>query len=368
MLTEEQTKGIVEEYVKNEKPSTNTQELLLSNAVPRLKNYTVLPGKVSDSIFGGKGSFRDKVTGKIIEFENPPLFDNNGVPLRIMVRTDRISTHDKNRGTIPFKDQIIAANHDYMRKILMPFLGNSQFDAGLAENSVVIVAENLTRLDIEMVVRGFMAKSSTSTSLYQAYIRGERVFAGHALPEGLVVNGALPYVMDTPSTKSDEQDITLSPVDLIKKGACTESQYLQIKNSALVAFGVASYFFLQRGIIAVDTKTEHGINQLGEIVVQDEIWTMDSSRFWLADDYNEQLKKYRNKEIAEINPKSFSKEFARGFSEDSKKYTDEQRIAIAVRYVMGIQHLLGKSFEPDTRARDERVITGLQAIVERIAV
>ena len=93
---------------------------------------------------------------------------------------------------------------------------------------------------------------------------------------------------------------------------------------------------------------------------------MDSSRFWLSDDYQQQMKRLRRGEIAELAPKSYSKEFARGFSEGDKGYTPEQRVQIAVRYIMGIQHLLGKPFVPDTRPRDERVVTGLQRIVEEL--
>ncbi|MCK5025632.1 MAG: hypothetical protein KAS15_03525, partial [Nanoarchaeota archaeon] len=59
---------------------------------------------------------------------------------------------------------------------------------------------------------------------------------------------------------------------------------------------------------------------------------------------------------------------ARGFSKGDAGYTDEQRVKIAVRYIMGIQHLLGKKFEPDMRPRDERVITGLQTIVDNLVV
>ena len=68
-----------------------------------------------------------------------------------------------------------------------------------------------------------------------------------------------------------------------------------------------------------------------------------------------------------ILPKSYSKEFARGFSEGEKGYTDEQRRVIAARYVIGIQELLGKRFEPNMRPRDERVVRGLQKIVENLA-
>ena len=161
---------IVQEYMKNEGAIRSTQEILDSGAIPRLKGYTVRPGKVSDSIFGGKGKFTKK-TGEVVEFENPELTAKDGTPVRLMVRTDRISTHDILRGSIPFKDQILAMNHNYMRKLLAPAIGTSQYEVpGLDDNAVVIAAENLQQLGFENVLRAYMAKSTTETSLYQHYI------------------------------------------------------------------------------------------------------------------------------------------------------------------------------------------------------
>jgi phosphoribosylaminoimidazole-succinocarboxamide synthase len=252
-----------------------------------------------------------------------------------------------------------------MRRLVEPAIGTSQFEVpGLADNDVVIAAENLQLIPVENIFRAYMAKSSTSTSLYQAWKRGEKMFAGHVIPEGLVANGPLPYVMDTPSTKSDEHDVTLSPEEMIRDGYVSAAQYAAIRNSGLVAFGMAAQFLRDKGIILVDTKFEHGINKDGKIVSQDEILTMDSSRFWLASDYDAQMARFDLGELEELNPKSYSKEFARGFSEGEAGYTDEQRVVIGARYVIGIQELLGKRFEPDMRSRDERVVSGLRKAVE----
>jgi phosphoribosylaminoimidazole-succinocarboxamide synthase len=384
-LTEAESRKLVEQSIENEGAISATQDLL--GEIPLLEDYKVRPGKVSDSIFGGKFTYQGK------KYENPPLTARDGTPLRIMVRTERISTHDVTRGSIPFKDQILAENHNTMRKYLRDTLGTSQYDIpGLADNAVVIVAEDLQQLGVENVLRAYMCRSTTSTSLYQWYVHhGKRGrFAGHLMPEGLFTNGPLPYVMDTPSTKSDKNDETVDPDYLFDTGVCTPQQFRQIRNAGIYAFGQVTALMKSKGIIAADTKTEHGINRKGEIVSQDEIWTMDSSRFWRTSDYDTQLALYRAGKDEEllahikrinpaaqekeylgggrvlITPLSLSKEFARGFSEGSKGYTPEQRATIAVRYIQGIQELLGKRFEPDLRGRDERVITGIRTIVEEL--
>ncbi|MCF7866699.1 phosphoribosylaminoimidazolesuccinocarboxamide synthase [Candidatus Woesearchaeota archaeon] len=389
-LTEQEATDLVQEYMKNERTITSTQEIIDSGEIPELKGFKVKPGKVSDSIFGGKGTIKTK-SGQEETFENKLLETKNYEPIRLMVRTARISTHDITRGEIPFKDQILAINHNFMRKKSIPFIGSSQYDInGLKPSSVVIAAENLKSIMVENVLRAYMAKSSTSTSLYQAFINGKRNFCGHKLPENLIVNGQLPYIMDTPSTKSDEHDKSVSPKYLFENNICAPEQYKQIKKGALALFSAVTYHLKEKGLIAVDTKTEHGINLKGEIVGQDEIWTMDSSRFWKTDDYKKQLKLFKQGDeeglvnylketqpgIKEkdyvvngkviIYPASYSKEFARGFSKGDKGYDDETRSKIAVRYIMGIQNLTGQRFEPDMRPRDERVISGLQTIVKEL--
>jgi phosphoribosylaminoimidazole-succinocarboxamide synthase len=355
LLNENQARDLVSDYMEKQGASTPTQEILDSGAVPRLEGYIVKDGKVSDSIFGG---YED----------NSDLETKDGVPLRLMVRTERISTHDKNRGEIPFKDQILASNHHFMRGLVQDVMGTSQYDVeGLDDTSVVIVAENLQTIPVENVMRAYMAKSTTETSLYQSFMRGERDFCGHELPEDLVANGKLPYVMDTPSTKSDTHDKSVSPEWLMDSRTCTPAQYNQIRNVGLVGFGIVSGFLAKRGLILVDTKTEHGVDSNYNIVSQDELFTLDSSRFWLASDYLNQLEQAQAGKITELQPKSFSKEFARGFSKGDEGYTEDQRAEIAVRYIMGIQHLLGKKFEPDMRPRDERVVSGLQSVVDKLA-
>jgi len=366
LLTQNEAEKLVEQYIAREESTPSNQELLDSGVIPRLKGYKVQPGKVSDSIFGGRGSYVDKATGKKARFENPPLETKDGVPIRIMVRTSRISTHDITRGEIPFKDQILAMNHNFMRRKVAGAIGTSQFEVpGIGDNAIVIAAENLKPFLVENVLRAYMAKSTTSTSLYQHYIKGDRSFCGHILPDDLIPNGPLPYVMDTPSTKA-ENDESLSRDEVVARGICTLAEYTEIVNGSLVAFGIGSEFLKQRGIILVDFKFEHGRSIDGHIKSMDEIITMDSSRFWLLDDYNEQLKKLENGEIEELAPKSYSKEFARGFSKGTEGYTDEQRVRIAVRYIEGIQHLLGRRFEPDMRPREEQVVTAINTILDEL--
>ena len=69
----------------------------------------------------------------------------------------------------------------------------------------------------------------------------------------------------------------------------------------------------------------------------------DSSRFWRLDENNTLMTR-------DGKPVSFSKEFARGMvTEKNQQFSPEQTRAIATRYILGLQHLLGGEFTPDLR-------------------
>jgi len=405
-----------------------TQEVLTSGDVPELKGHVVYPGKVSDCLFGGEGEFKveeelweseykdampegtwneierfeekkdkgDK--GKMmvrVGYENEPIMAKNDRPRRDMVRTPKISTHDKGRGEIPLKDQVLAVNHQFMRTRLMDLLGNSQYDTGLPANAIVISAENLSGVDYEAVYRLFNAPTSTSTSLYVHWQNGETEFCGQQVPSWLYPAARLPGIWPTPSTKSGTRDVSVKPEELFEMGVVDKSTYQRVTANDVAAFGRVVSMVAPMGLILADTKLEHGVDAEGNVQIQDEVFTLDSSRYWLMSDYYAQLglflagdeegllsylketqglkpekcmfKGADGKQHVGMVPRSYSKEFARGFSVGDSHYTDEQRIEIGVRYVDAIQRLTGQPFEPDMRSRRERIVTGLQAIVQNVA-
>ena len=349
MLTEQEIRELVAAHGAAVNEGRPIKQLIEDGELPRLNGCTVLEGKVSDSVFGDD------------------LKSTSGKPIRLMFRNNRISTHDVNRGAIPFKDQVLAVNHDLMHRLVRPVLGSSQFEVdGLAAVSTVIPSENLKLLMVENVLRLYMAESSTSTSLYQHWLaakeEGKSVmnYSGHELEVGsLEPNGLLPYLMDTPSTK-ESVDRTIDATYLIENGICTSSQYAQLRNSSMMAFGIVTQYLSQKGMVLVDTKTEHGVNAEGQIVAADELYTMDSSRFWKIDANGELLTR-------DGKPVSFSKEFARGMvKETGQQFSEEQANEIAVRYIQGLQHITGEAFEPDLRPRDQRLVDSTNLILDAL--
>lgn len=347
LMDRKEIRELVKEYGSRVNEGRTIKKLIKDGEISELKGCNIYEGKVSDCVYGDT------------------LRTPEGIPIRLMYRSNRVSTHDKHRGTIPFKDQVLAVNHHLMLELVKGILGSSQFEIPeLTPTATVIAAENLESIQFENVLRFYMAESSTSTSLYQHWLSGIREFCGHNLPDNLSPNGKLPYLMDTPSTKS-KNDQSVSPQYLFNNGICTEAEYTQIRNNSILAFGVILEHDRKKGMIPVDTKLEHGRNHNGEIVVMDEVFTLDSTRRWKLD-----LKTGTFELDNEGKPKSYSKEFVRGmkFDVNTGLLSPEQEVEVAVRYIETIQHISGERFEPDLRLRDERLIESTNLILKRLGI
>jgi len=89
--------------------------------------------------------------------------------------------------------------------------------------------------------------------------------------------------MFTPSTKADEgHDINISYKQLEDLIGADDAKLLS--DAALSLYEKASAYALSKGIILADTKFEFGKID-GRLVVADEMFTPDSSRFWDLSDY-----------------------------------------------------------------------------------
>jgi phosphoribosylaminoimidazole-succinocarboxamide synthase len=214
----------------------------------------------------------------------------------LLVASDRISTFDVVLPTeIPDKGRVLTGLSGFWfartREIVPNHLLALRSDGRSTE------CRRLEMLPLECVVRGYLAGSGWKD--YQA----TGVVCGHELPEGLQESDKLPEPLFTPSTKALEghdQNIDRAQAEeLVGK-----ERYDEVERASLELYRFASEHAAARGILLADTKFEFGIDQDGRLVLADEAFTPDSSRFWPADEY----------EPGRPQP-SFDKQFARDYCE-----------------------------------------------------
>lgn len=161
-----------------------------------------------------------------------------------------------------------------------------------------IVACKLKALPIEAIVRGYLIGSG-----WKDYQKGSTI-CGIRLPAGLRLADQLSEPIYTPSTKA-ALGIHDENVDFAYTVAVLGQELAeQVREISLLLYQEAAGYALKRGIIIADTKFEFGLNDDGKLVLMDEIFTPDSSRFWPADQYR-----------PGINPPSFDKQFVRDYLE-----------------------------------------------------
>ncbi len=223
-------------------------------------------------------------SGKVRE-----LFEVDGKNM-LMVATDRISAFDYILPTpIPEKGIILTQMSifwfDYLKDILKNHIVESIFEEFperfrrypfLKGRSAIV--KKVKKVPIECVVRGYLAGSG-----WKEYREKEEV-CGVKLPSGLKESEKLPEPIFTPATKEEkgEHDINIDFSEMARRVG--EDIATDLKEKSIALYRKASEYAEKKGIIIADTKFEFGVDD-GEIILIDEVFTPDSSRFWERDKY-----------------------------------------------------------------------------------
>lgn len=240
----------------------------------------------------------DHYRGKVRE--NYDLADGR----RILITTDRISAFDRALAAIPFKGQVLTQTARFWFERTGDICPNHVL---AYPDPNVVVGRRLEILPVEVVVRGYLA-GTTSTSVLTRYRAGEREMYGHRFPDGMRPNERLLTPIITPTTKAFDggHDEPLTEAEILGRGLLTEGQWRTVSEAALALFARGQAVAAERGLILADTKYEFGTDRDGRIVLADEIHTPDSSRYWFAQSYDARF-------AAGTAPESFDKDFVRNW-------------------------------------------------------
>ncbi|HTS72408.1 MAG TPA: phosphoribosylaminoimidazolesuccinocarboxamide synthase [Gaiellaceae bacterium] len=195
----------------------------------------------------------------------------------LLVASDRISTFDVVLPTeIPDKGRVLTGLSAFWFARTRDLVPNHLL--ALRPDGRSTECRRLEMLPLECVVRGYLAGSG-----WKDY-RATGAVCGHELPEGLVESARLPEPIFTPSTKAleghDENIDRAQAVELVG-----EERFEEVERISLELYRFASRRAAERGILIADTKFELGVDPDGRLVLADEAFTPDSSRFWPADEY-----------------------------------------------------------------------------------
>ena len=277
------------------------------NAIKSTEHYKArIKSEINNTLTETNLQAGDKRTGKVRDQYD--LGDKIA-----LITTDRQSAFDRVLASIPFKGQVLNLTSAWWFEQTKHIIDNQVIDI---PDPNVTLAKKCNVFPIEFVVRGYIT-GSTSTSLWTVYNNGSRDYCGNALEEGLVKNQKLDANMLTPTTKEVDHDRPISPEDIVKEGWMNQEDWDYCSGKALELFSFGQEKAAANGMILVDTKYEMGRDSDGNIVLIDEIHTPDSSRYWIADTYDERMN-------AGKEPQNIDKEFLRlWFMDNCDPYNDE---------------------------------------------
>jgi phosphoribosylaminoimidazole-succinocarboxamide synthase len=260
--------------------------------------------------------------------------------LLVMIASDRISAFDVvlPRG-IPYKGQVLNQIASMFLDATKDIVPNWKI---ASPDPVVTIGHYCEPFPVEMIIRGFLTGSS-----WRTYKKGQRDICGVPVPDGMKEHQRFEKPIITPTTKAMEgHDEDISREEIIKNGIVSESDYLQLEDYTYKLYERGSQMAAEHGLILVDTKYEFG--KVGDkIYLIDEIHTPDSSRYFIADEYEERFAKGEPQ-------KQLSKEFVRewlmanGFQGQTgqlvPEMTDDYVQSVSDRYIELYEKVTGKTF------------------------
>jgi phosphoribosylaminoimidazole-succinocarboxamide synthase len=262
----------------------------------------------------------------------------------LLVASDRISAFDYVLdSTIPDKGRILTAMSVFFFGLVdaTNHLAGPPDDPRIPDEVLgrALVVRKLEMFAVECVARGYL----TGSGLLDYQATGK--VCGIALPPGLVEASRFATPLFTPATKAalGDHDENVSFARVIEMVGAVRAN--QLRDTTLQIYLQAADHALRKGIIIADTKFEFGTDREGNLILADEIFTPDSSRYWPADDYR-----------AGVVQTSFDKQFVRNWltspesgwdrrgSQPPPPLPDDIIDATRDRYINAYERISGLSF------------------------
>lgn len=265
----------------------------------------------------------------------------------LIVVTDRISAFDVVfPDLIPNKGRVLNSISEFWFDYTKDIVDNhvittdvsqypeelSQFKEELSGRSMLV--KKIKMVEAECIVRGYLEGSGLKDYKETGSICGIK------LPEGLRQGDKLPEPIFTPSTKASEgHDQNVSFEELCNVIGTELAN--QLKEISIALYNKASKYAESKGIILADTKFEFGISD-GKLIVADEMFTPDSSRFWDMKEYEPGRPQ-----------KSFDKQFLREYLESIKwdknppapKLPEDVIRNTELKYIEAYERITGKKLD-----------------------
>jgi len=249
----------------------------------------------------------------------------------LIVSTDRISAFDVVLPNgVPHKGEALNRLSVYWFNQTRNIVPNHILD--VVDPRMVLVRKT-EPIKIEFVIRGYLYGSA-----WEKYKKGKAI-CGIKLPPGLKKAEKLPEPILTPTTKAEVgHDIEMTKNDVVKRIGRDVAE--EIEEICLKIYEKTSRRAEANGIMVADTKVEFGFSN-EELILIDELFTPDSSRFWPSEKYEVGRDQF-----------SFDKQYVRDYLESvdwnkqppAPSLPDHVILETSKKYIEAYERLTGRKF------------------------
>jgi len=249
----------------------------------------------------------------------------------LIVSTDRISAFDVVLPNgVPHKGEALNRLSVYWFDQTKNIIPNHILD--IVDPRMVLVKKT-DPIKIEFVVRGYLYGSA-----WERYKEGKPI-CGIKLPPGLRKAERLPEPILTPTTKAEVgHDIEMTSNNVVKKIGRDVAE--EIEEACLKIYERTSEKAEANAIVVADTKFEFGLYD-GELILIDELFTPDSSRFWPREKYEVGKDQF-----------SFDKQYVRDYLDSldwnkqppAPSLPDHVILETSKKYIEAYERLTGRKF------------------------
>ncbi|MFZ5472086.1 MAG: phosphoribosylaminoimidazolesuccinocarboxamide synthase [Myxococcota bacterium] len=274
----------------------------------------------------------------------------------VLITTDRLSAFDHVLTTIPFKGEVLNRLASFWFQKTAHVVKNHVLDV---PDPNVTVARRCQPFPVELVVRGYL-----TGSLWRDLQKGTHLAYGVPLDAAMKKDQAFERPILTPTTKAEygAHDEPISEKEIVARGLLSERDLAEAKEAALALFSEGQKWARSRGLLLVDTKYELG-KAGDELVLIDEIHTPDSSRYWVADEYEARLA--RGEEQRMLDKENIRQWLIRerGFFGQGKPppIPDEVRVELAEKYLAAYERITGEALTLKVGEVSARIEKNLRA-------
>ena len=233
--------------------------------------------------------------GKVKDIYN---LDDNKL---LIMHTDRLSSCNKIVAELEGKGHLLSLLTNYWFSKTKNIIKNHVID--MKDNYLIV--EKCQLIPVEFIVRGYI-----TGSMWKKYSQGERIFCGNKLPENLKQYQKLDKFIITPTTK-DEDDRPITYDYIIENNILSKQELDKIYDICIKLYVTGQYECDNNNLIMCDTKYEFGKTKDGEIMLIDELHTIESSRYWRKDNYDELVNSGKS-------PQNYDKDIIREYVKNDK--------------------------------------------------